>query len=275
MKKTLLVAFVLAVAAFPAFAFATSGACSYHGGVNCSVESPLGNAICKDGSVSSVSYSDMAECKQTPTYCMPPVAGICTTSADLGRLQVQGYQSGAAQYDNSFSSLVASCQAAITSYQAQQLAYTSCLNSEETSYPPAVVQTAISCPAGFYLDSAGKCDQSTASVQPRDYAQYAQQQAAQQPPAPEVSAPAATQGQSAPTPAPVQTPVVQPISTVVPVKATPTPSVQVLPKASSRLTAATTTNASSTQIEQKPTPIAVPKPSLFRRIENFFASLFG
>lgn len=155
---------------FPSLAFATSGACSSHGGVNCSVESTVGNAICRDGWVSSVAYSSMVECQQTPTYCMPPVAGICTTSGDLGRLQVQGYQNGSAEYSPNSSDLIASCQAAITSYQAQQLAYTSCLNSQ-TSYSPQIVQTTTSCPAGYYLDTSGSCDPSTVTVQPRNYAE--------------------------------------------------------------------------------------------------------
>jgi len=45
---------------------ATSGACSYHGGVDCSAgASSDGNAICEDGTESSVAYSAMAECINT------------------------------------------------------------------------------------------------------------------------------------------------------------------------------------------------------------------
>lgn len=43
-------------------AFATSGACSGHGGVDCSSQSD-GYAVCEDGFISSVQYSDMVECQ--------------------------------------------------------------------------------------------------------------------------------------------------------------------------------------------------------------------
>lgn len=52
-------------------AFATSGECSYHGGVNC-VAGPnvYGDAICNDGWASSVLYSQTSECNQFVT-CLP------------------------------------------------------------------------------------------------------------------------------------------------------------------------------------------------------------
>lgn len=46
---------------------ADSGACSYHGGVNCSAgPNSYGSAICKDGFESSVSYYSMQECRLDP-----------------------------------------------------------------------------------------------------------------------------------------------------------------------------------------------------------------
>lgn len=47
----------------PTTSFAIPGACSYHNGVNCSAGQAYdGNAICYDGSESSVSYSEVDEC---------------------------------------------------------------------------------------------------------------------------------------------------------------------------------------------------------------------
>lgn len=59
MKKTLLV--LLFLVATPAFA--TSGACSSHGGVNCDLKTTSGYAVCSDGFTSSVEYSNMEECQ--------------------------------------------------------------------------------------------------------------------------------------------------------------------------------------------------------------------
>ncbi len=52
-------------------ASADSGACSWHGGVNCAAGSGVhGGAICNDGYESSVSYSSMDECRQDK-MCKP------------------------------------------------------------------------------------------------------------------------------------------------------------------------------------------------------------
>lgn len=69
MKKLLLLSAFL----FPLFAYATSGTCSYHGGVNCSTGSDWdGSAICNDGwRDSSEMFSDTKECKQARHYCTP------------------------------------------------------------------------------------------------------------------------------------------------------------------------------------------------------------
>lgn len=44
------------------FSNATSGACSYHSGANCDIGAINNRAICNDGWLSSVLYSDMEEC---------------------------------------------------------------------------------------------------------------------------------------------------------------------------------------------------------------------
>ena len=52
--------------------FATSGACSWHLGVNCSagMNSSTGDAICNDGTDSSVLYVNMDECMNN-LQCTP------------------------------------------------------------------------------------------------------------------------------------------------------------------------------------------------------------
>ena len=68
--------------ALPSIAFAISGACSYHEGVNCSAGmSASANAICNDGTESSVMYIDMKECMDAAT---------CTPDEYQGFLQKEG-----------------------------------------------------------------------------------------------------------------------------------------------------------------------------------------
>lgn len=64
MKKLLL----LTISFVPLFVYATSGACSNHGGVNCSVGAGTsGQVVCNDGwDESSVQYSDTSECQTPP-----------------------------------------------------------------------------------------------------------------------------------------------------------------------------------------------------------------
>ena len=66
----LILGFFIFLTATTQSVFATSGACSYHGGVNCSAGALInGNAICNDGTESSVSYSAMSECTASVDMC--------------------------------------------------------------------------------------------------------------------------------------------------------------------------------------------------------------
>lgn len=81
MKKYILILGLL-VAFFSSthLVFATSGACSFNGGVNCAAGAAAdGNAICNDGTESSISYSSMDECSSTV---------FCTASGTSQILQV-------------------------------------------------------------------------------------------------------------------------------------------------------------------------------------------
>lgn len=80
---------------------ATSGACSDHGGVNCSAgPSPSGNAICNDGYESSTSYSSTDECQGTTTVCHYPTqpttqsSQYVTDTAEFSTFVVKKYSDG-------------------------------------------------------------------------------------------------------------------------------------------------------------------------------------
>lgn len=91
MKKILISSlFLLTVLLVPHTSFATSGACSYHGGVDCSAGASLtGNAICSDGYISSTSYYLTAECSSTTfiNRCPYPMPQGCSQTSQLGYYQ--------------------------------------------------------------------------------------------------------------------------------------------------------------------------------------------
>jgi len=89
--KKILFSFIIILGAMilrPFDVFATSGACSYHSGVNCSAGySVAGNVICNDGWVnSSVLFSNADECHIDS--CPQIVYGLnCTSESDYSRIQ--------------------------------------------------------------------------------------------------------------------------------------------------------------------------------------------
>ncbi len=88
-------------------ALATSGECSYHGGVNCAAgASANGDAICNDGAISSVPYSETDECSTTIS---------CFTSNEVTQLT----QSLEQQYGTVIQNLENEEQSAIAQIQQQ------------------------------------------------------------------------------------------------------------------------------------------------------------
>ena len=83
MKKIIFLAILFSL--IPFAVFATSGACSSHGGVDCSAgaDSATGNAICNDGWVSSTSYYNTDECQASRSHCIIPTGGCDQTVLDL------------------------------------------------------------------------------------------------------------------------------------------------------------------------------------------------
>ena len=78
MKKYLYIIAIISFFVFSHNVFATSGACSSHGGVNCSIVGVNGSAICNDGFKSSVSYYTMQECTNTSTDIV--AEDVCSAS---------------------------------------------------------------------------------------------------------------------------------------------------------------------------------------------------
>jgi len=71
-KENLLKLIIITGIAFfasPIFVYATSGACSWHGGVNCGIGAINNRAVCYDNWLSSVAYNSMVECIGFSSSC--------------------------------------------------------------------------------------------------------------------------------------------------------------------------------------------------------------
>lgn len=116
--------------------FATSGACSSHGGVDCSYQSVDGDAICNDGWNSSVPYTLMIECRAS-SQCTRPITKECSENYMAG-LATQALENGSAQ---SAPDLVAGqeqvCLNQNAEYHSELNAYNSCIGrlSSPKIYP--------------------------------------------------------------------------------------------------------------------------------------------
>lgn len=143
---------ILLFLAQPGNISATSGACSYHSGVNCSVgPSYTGNVTCNDGWVnSSVKYYDTDECKVVDT-CPGIIYGlVCTSESDYARVQeqvdgIRGRQramlsntgmigSGSDNSKTIGQDQLDSCRKAIGLYNAMVTSREQCLNGQQQQY---------------------------------------------------------------------------------------------------------------------------------------------
>lgn len=123
--------------------YATSGACSYHGGVDCGAgQTSSGNVICKDGwTGSSVPFYMVDECMMN--NCPTPIDWGCKTENDYGILAIQLNQRGTSMYSPEIASgALQACRSQIIQYQADTLAYQACLskNSGGGYYSPTNYQ---------------------------------------------------------------------------------------------------------------------------------------
>ncbi len=134
-------------------ALATSGACSYHGGVNCSAgPGAYGNVTCNDGwTGSSVAYSSMTECRVSKPSCMalyPTSYSGCRQESDYTNVQNQidaKYSImgmiGEKQYTDEKASRLQECRKSINDYQSIMSSYNQCIqNSYQAA--PTIVQPA-------------------------------------------------------------------------------------------------------------------------------------
>lgn len=152
--KTITV-FVMVLSLGVSVAHATSGACSYHGGVDCRYKSEYGSAICNDGWDSSVSYSSMVECSAT-NKCLRPITKPCSYTYQVA-LQTQAIQNGTARYAPQIAQgQIESCQNQDKQYQLELGNYNSCLRSLSNPivYPSKPIYNQVSsqtCPTGYTL----------------------------------------------------------------------------------------------------------------------------
>jgi murein L,D-transpeptidase YcbB/YkuD len=135
-----------------ATALATSGACSDHGGVDCSAGSQAnGNVVCNDGwTGSSVSYSSMDKCQASAPVCTHPTQPSCSLSeiqqeeksavgtataeaAAAGELGSTFGSSAIANVENTYSLEYSQCQSQWTSYQSALSDYNSCIQNQDAA----------------------------------------------------------------------------------------------------------------------------------------------
>ena len=142
MKKIQIILFGLLL--IPIGSQATSGACSYHGGVNCKLKYTQLEVVCNDGwTNSSVTYSQSKECELKLNTCDYPTQTTCNVSdleqrksnsigsqnAQQGRAGLIGSDFATAQdsqIENYYSSQISGCQSQNTLYQIQMDRYNEC-----------------------------------------------------------------------------------------------------------------------------------------------------
>ena len=141
MKKYLYI-LIFAYLIAPTVSFAISGACSDHGGVDCSIKSSA-FAICNDGTESSVFYVSVNECQNDTSYtpyCAAPYLSGCTTQADYNQLQTSYGRMGDGA-PNNVNAQLAQCQQQIQNNVQKEQTYQTCLSAINNPQPnPLVTQ---------------------------------------------------------------------------------------------------------------------------------------
>ena len=141
--------FMFSIGVFmPTVSNASSGACSYHGGVNCSVTSSEGNAVCNDGFESSTSYASTDECK---LQCPYPTTPDCSS----GSVDVMNNMNGIGNTTMAQGSHYA-CESQHIQYLSQIASYNSCINTPPIR-PIILSAPKPTCPLNSSLRSNGDC----------------------------------------------------------------------------------------------------------------------
>ena len=124
----------------PNVSFATSGACSAHGGVNCAASAgSLGNAVCNDGWQSSVSFYLTDECFNSST-CFLHATKDCDANmlGNITGLQNLYGMGGSSQATGE----IQGCKDAHTLYLAGLAEYNSCVSTNATARQQSIqIQT--------------------------------------------------------------------------------------------------------------------------------------
>lgn len=133
-------------------ALATSGACSYHGGVNCSAgPGAYGNVTCNDGwTGSSIAYSSMTECHISKFSCMtlyPTSYSGCRQETDYTNVQSQIEAKysimgmiGEKSYLDEKASRLQECRKSIDDYQSIIKSYNQCIQDAYRVVPTQTQQ---------------------------------------------------------------------------------------------------------------------------------------
>lgn len=116
----------------PDTAHATQGACSSHGGVNCSIGADVdGSVICNDGwTNSAVSFSSMVECNQAKRSCTQPVPVGCSKEIDYLRLNASLKSHIISTPSISDTDQLHNCRTQIDDFRSITKLYNACLEAE-------------------------------------------------------------------------------------------------------------------------------------------------
>ena len=79
--------------------------------------------------------------QRPPPFCLPPIASSCATQSDYNNLVELGVRGGSQEYDPSRFANTAACQQSIINYQAQELTYQVCLNTQSNYQSLAPIAT--------------------------------------------------------------------------------------------------------------------------------------
>src|SRR3989338_7570331 len=130
---------------------AISGACSYHGGVDCSAGSDYdGSVICNDGwRESSVGYYETSMCRSSNIpLCVYPVGIGCTTESDYSSKRALWARSG---YPDTELSNLQECRNQIDKYNRSKAEYDTCLYKMMSPTPyPTLAPTPPPTPTPYY-----------------------------------------------------------------------------------------------------------------------------
>lgn len=148
--------FALVTFLVPNMVSATSGACSSHGGVNCSISNSYKSVVCNDGSSDSyTSYYDLQECKTTTTCDNGQVTAFSASRGLSGSSFGQSASSNCDSVNNSQTTNVNIITPTYSSSTKWKEDY--CINT----YGPNTIynseKDACRCITGYMMDSSKVC----------------------------------------------------------------------------------------------------------------------